>query len=102
MFERFLRRIGCLVWIVLIFFFIYLFLYLIDFDIFGDGDRPDDTTKYYNNSSEPFEKDGEYSDYDHLKCLEQAQLEPRGEKRNDARVNCTKSLADQIRSRRID
>ena len=32
-----------------------------------------------------------YSDYDHMKCLEQAQLEPRGEKRNDARKNCNQS-----------
>ena len=35
---------------------------------------------------------GGYSDYDHMKCLEQAQLEPRGEKRNDARKNCNESL----------
>ena len=33
-----------------------------------------------------------YSDNDHMKCLEQAQLEPRGEKRNDARKNCNQSL----------
>ena len=31
---------------------------------------------------------GGYSDYDHMKCLEQALLEPRGEKRNNARKNC--------------
>ena len=35
---------------------------------------------------------GGYSDYDHMKCLKQAQLEPRGEKRNDARKNCNQSL----------
>ena len=34
---------------------------------------------------------GGYSDYDHMKCLEQAQLQPRGEKRNDARKNCNQS-----------
>jgi len=38
--------------------------------------------------SMPESDDGEYSDYDHMKCLEQALLEPRGEKRNDARKNC--------------
>ena len=32
-----------------------------------------------------------YSDYDHMKCLEQALLEPRGEKRNNARKNCNQS-----------
>ena len=31
--------------------------------------------------------EGGYSDYDHMKCLEQALLEPRGQKRNDARKN---------------
>jgi len=35
---------------------------------------------------------GGYSDYDHMKCLKQAQLEPRGKKRNDARKNCNQSL----------
>ena len=35
--------------------------------------------------------EGGYSDYDHMKCLEQAQLEPRGEKRNDARKYCNQS-----------
>ena len=35
---------------------------------------------------------GGYSDYDHMKCLEQALLEPRGEKRNDARKNCNQLL----------
>ena len=39
----------------------------------------------------PESEDGEYSDYDHMKCLEQAQLQPRGEKRNDARKNCNQS-----------
>ena len=34
---------------------------------------------------------GGYSDYDHMKCLEQALLEPRGEKRNNARKNCNQS-----------
>ena len=34
---------------------------------------------------------GGYSDYDHMKCLEQALLEPRGQKRNDARKNCNQS-----------
>ena len=42
--------------------------------------------------SMPESDDGEYSDYDHMKCLEQAQLEPRGKKRNDARRNCNQSL----------
>ena len=46
----------------------------------------------------PERDDGEYSDYDHVKCLEQARQEPRGEKRNDARVNCAKSLANQTRT----
>lgn len=46
----------------------------------------------------PERDDGEYSDYDHVKCLEQARQEPRGEKRNDARVDCAKSLADQTSS----
>ena len=32
-----------------------------------------------------------YSDYDHIKCLEQALLEPRGQKSNDERKNCNKS-----------
>ena len=40
----------------------------------------------------PERDEGGYSDYDHMKCLEQAQLEPRGEKRNDARKNCNESL----------
>jgi hypothetical protein len=40
----------------------------------------------------PERDEGGYSDYDHMKCLEQAQLEPRGEKRNDARKNCNQSL----------
>ena len=40
----------------------------------------------------PERDQGGYSDYDHMKCLEQAQLEPRGEKRNDARKNCNESL----------
>ncbi len=35
--------------------------------------------------------EGGYSDYDHMKCLEQALLEPRGQKRNDARKNCNQS-----------
>ena len=35
--------------------------------------------------------EGGYSDYDHMKCLEQALLEPRAQKRNDARKNCNKS-----------
>ena len=35
--------------------------------------------------------EGGYSDYEHMKCLEQAQLEPRGEKRNNARKNCNQS-----------
>ena len=35
--------------------------------------------------------EGGYSDYDHMKCLEQALLEPRGEKRNNARKNCNQS-----------
>ena len=47
---------------------------------------------------EPELNEGEYSDYDHMKCLEQARQEPRGEKRNDARVNCAKSLAIQTRT----
>ena len=34
---------------------------------------------------------GGYSDYGHMKCLEQALLEPRGEKRNNARKNCNQS-----------
>ena len=34
---------------------------------------------------------GGYSDYDHMKCLEQALLKPRGEKRNNARKNCNQS-----------
>ena len=34
---------------------------------------------------------GGYSDYDHMKCLEKALLEPRGEKRNDARKYCNQS-----------
>ena len=42
--------------------------------------------------SKPVRDEGGYSDYDHMKCLEQAQLEPRGEKRNDARKNCNQSL----------
>ena len=46
----------------------------------------------------PERDDGEYSNYDHVKCLEQARQEPRGEKRNDARVDCAKSLADQTSS----
>ena len=41
--------------------------------------------------SMPESDDGEYSDYDHMKCLEQALLEPRGQKRNDARKNCNQS-----------
>ena len=41
--------------------------------------------------SMPESDDGEYSDYDHMKCLEQALLEPRGEKRNNARKNCNQS-----------
>ena len=48
--------------------------------------------------TKPERDDGEYSNYDHVKCLEQARQEPRGEKRNDARVNCAKSLADQTSS----
>lgn len=40
----------------------------------------------------PERDQGGYSDYDHMKCLEQAQLEPRGENRNDARKNCNQSL----------
>jgi len=32
-----------------------------------------------------------YSDYGHMKCLEQALLEPRGEKRNNARKNCNQA-----------
>ena len=40
----------------------------------------------------PERDQGGYSDYDHMKCLEQAHLEPRGEKRNDARKNCNQSL----------
>ena len=39
----------------------------------------------------PESDDGEYSDYDHMKCLEQARHEPRGEKRNNARKNCNQS-----------
>ena len=39
----------------------------------------------------PESDDGEYSDYDHMKCLEQARQEPRGEKRNNARKNCNQS-----------
>ena len=35
--------------------------------------------------------EGGYSDYEHMKCLEQAQLEHRGEKRNDARKYCNQS-----------
>ena len=35
--------------------------------------------------------EGGYSDYDHMKCLEQARQEPRGEKRNNARKNCNQS-----------
>jgi len=42
--------------------------------------------------SMPERNEGGYSDYDHMKCLEQAQLEPRGKKRNDARKNCSQSL----------
>ena len=34
---------------------------------------------------------GGYPDYGHMKCLEQALLEPRGEKRNNARKNCNQS-----------
>ena len=34
---------------------------------------------------------GGYSDHGHMKCLEQALLEPRGQKRNDARKNCNQS-----------
>ena len=34
---------------------------------------------------------GGYSDYGHMKCLEQALLEPRGEKRNNERKNCNQS-----------
>ena len=34
---------------------------------------------------------GGYSDYDHMKCLEQALLKPRGEKRNNARKICNQS-----------
>ena len=34
---------------------------------------------------------GGYSDYGHMKCLEQALLEPRGEKRNNATKNCNQS-----------
>ena len=41
--------------------------------------------------SMPESDDGEYSDYDHMKCLEQARQEPRGEKRNNARKNCNQS-----------
>ena len=41
--------------------------------------------------SMPESKDSEYSDYAHMKCLEKALLEPRGEKRNEARKNCNQS-----------
>ena len=34
---------------------------------------------------------GGYSDHGHMKCLKQALLEPRGEKRNSARKNCNQS-----------
>tara|TARA_A100001037_G_C14781483_1_gene470547 strand:- start:52 stop:357 length:306 start_codon:yes stop_codon:yes gene_type:complete len=34
---------------------------------------------------------GGYSDHGHMKCLKQALLEPRGEKRNNARKNCNQS-----------
>jgi len=47
---------------------------------------------------EPKRNEGEYSDHDYVKCLELARQEPRGEKRNDARVNCAKSLADLTRT----